>query len=297
MGVRNAEGRFAAGHWAALLLLGVALSVVARAQQVPAAPRDYIVDQANVVSAATETRLNGYLQDLERKTKAQLLVLTVRTTDGAAINDYTLAVAEKWKLGKKGIDNGALVVIAVDDKAWTIQVGYGLEPVLTDQFCGQVGREIMRPHFRQGQFGEGLFQGVVALAGRVAQNANVQVTDMPVVPVGAGTSGVRMSSGGECGSGFGYFIPLLVLFLILGGLGGGRGGRRRYYGGSGGILPWLILSGMSAGRRHSSWGGSSHGGFGGGFGGGGFGGGGFGGGSFGGGGGGSFGGGGASGGW
>jgi uncharacterized protein len=272
----------------AMLVLALFAAAGGKAQELPATPRDYVVDLAGVVDAATEARLNGYLQELERKTTTQMLVLTVKTTSGVPIRDFALRAAEKWKLGRAKKDNGVLIVVAVDDHKWDIEVGYGLESVLPDAFSGRVGREVLVPSFRKNQYSQGIAQGTLILANKVASDAGVNVSGMPVQRLAAGKQRPPGELGGCCCLGVG----VLVLLLVVGGLGRRRQGYRRWGGhSSGGLLTGLILGQMMGGRGHGSWGGSMGGGsWGGGFGG-------SGGGSFGGGGGGSFGGGGASGGW
>jgi uncharacterized protein len=237
------------------------------------------------------------LAELERKTGAQTIVLTVDTTGDIPIKDYALGLAERWKLGQAGKDNGVLAVIAVNDRKYWITVGYGVESVLPDGFVGTVGRKYFQPYFRQGDYSNGIYQGMLALVQEVAKAENVSISGAaaPVAPRGQQSTARRVHGGrrrvglfGSCG--VLPFIVLIVLFSIL----RSRAGYRRRWGGYGGgsWLTWMLLGSMlGSGRRHyGGWGGS-------GFGGGGFGGGGFGGGSFGGGGGGGFGGGGAGGSW
>jgi len=234
-------------------------------------PSHYVEDRAGVIEPAAEQRINGLLQELEQKTGAQFVVLTVDTVKPLTIEQFSIALAEKWQLGQAKEDNGLLLTVAVQDRRARIEVGYGLEGFLTDQFCGRIIREVMAPRFRQGRFGEGIHQAVLILASRTAEQAGVRLTGLP--------EPVRLpprARGVPCFiRAFSTLFPILLFALIL-----------LTRGGSGGLL-WFLL-GMSMGSRGGYYG--HRGGFGGGFGGGGFGG-------FGGGGGGGFGGGGASGGW
>ena len=250
----------------ALFIFFLCLCSIADAQGLPA-PQRYVEDKAGIVSDAVENGLNGYLQELEQKTGAQMIVLTINTTGDIPIETYAIELATKWKLGQEGKDNGALVVIAKDDRSYRIEVGYGLEGILPDSFCGTVGRTYFVPNFRKGHFSDGIFQGVVVMVHKIAEENGVKITGMPNI------AELRKKSAGRQNP----FLSLLILLVIL---------------------PFFI-SYLCNRRRHSSywWGGQPII-FGGsrGFGSGGSGGfGGFG--SFGGGGGGSFGGGGASGRW
>jgi len=236
-------------------------------------PRQYVEDYANVINPAQEQSLNGILQELEQKTGAQYIVLTVETAGGLPIEQFAISLAEKWKLGQKGKDNGLLFVIAVKDRLYRFEVGYGLEGFITDQYCGRIGREVLVPYLRKGDFSTGIFQANARIAQKIAAESVVTLSGMPRLqqaPQG------RTSSGVPC-------CALLVVLFILFALGGLGGGMGWWF-----FLPFM-LGGFGSPRGYGRSGSFGGGSFGGGF--GGFGGG------FGGGGGGGFGGGGASGSW
>jgi uncharacterized protein len=238
-------------------------------------PRQYVEDYANVISPADEQSLNGILQELEQKTGAQYIVLTVETAGGTPIEEFSIKLAQKWKLGQKGKDNGLLFVIAVKDREYRFEVGYGLEGFITDQYCGRIGREVLAPYLKKGDYSQGVFQANAQVAQKIAAESGVTLSGMPKRPP-APAPERHTSSGVPCCA----LLVLLFILLALGGLGGGMGWWF--------FLPFM-LGGFGSPRgygRSGSYGGGS---FGGGF--GGFGGG------FGGGGGGGFGGGGASGSW
>ena len=115
-----------------VVLAALGQTLTGFAQELPAQPRDFVVDLAGVIDRPTFQRLNGFLVELEQKTGTQIIVLTVNSTGGVPIRDFGLQTGEKWKLGRKGKDNGVLIVIAVKDRQWTFEVGYGLEPMLPD---------------------------------------------------------------------------------------------------------------------------------------------------------------------
>ncbi len=270
-------------------LLIFATASVAVGQNLPV-PRNHVEDRAGVIKPDVERRLISVLADLERKTGAQMIVLTIKTTGGVPIKDYTLALGERWKLGHKKEENGALVVVAVKDRKYQIETGYGLEGVLPDSFCGSVGRKYFQPYFRQGDYSNGIYQGVLALVQKVANEANVSISGAaaPIAQRSTGRSGSgrRPRAGllGSCG-----ILPIIIMIVVFNILRGRAGYRRRWGGSGGGSWLTLMLLGSMLGGGRRFGGGSSWGG--------GFGGGGFGGGSFGGGGGGGFGGGGAGGSW
>ncbi|MBN2131359.1 MAG: TPM domain-containing protein [Sedimentisphaerales bacterium] len=273
-----------------VLVLAMLLGASAFGQtELPAQPRTYVEDLANVINADHERALNGVLQELEQKTGAQYIVLTVQTTGGVPIEQFAIELAHtKWKLGQEGRDNGMLFVLALKDRRWRFEVGYGLEGFVTDQFSGRTGREVLTPYLKRGDYSQGIYEANLRIVQKIATEARVTLTGMPTLP--------RQRAPARRGSGRRGGLPccsslffLLIMIFFIGGMGGG--GRR---GGMGGWLFWPLLFGgfgRSGGYgRSGSYGGGSFGGSFGGFGGGGFGG-------FGGGGGGGFGGGGASGGW
>jgi len=278
--------------WTCLPAL-LALAVGASALDLPV-PRNHVEDRAGVIRSAVEHRLDRVLTELERKTTAQVIVLTIDTTGGEAIDDFALRTANRWKLGQKGKDNGVLIAVAIRDRKYWISVGSGLEGALPDGFVGSIGRKYFRPYFRKGDYSTGIYLGTLAIVQKVAREYHTTIAAaQSAAPAGVRTARParhgrgRSSPGGGCACGI---FPLIVIFVLISIFRSRTGYYRRWgYGGSGSWLTWMLLgSMMGSGRRSSGWGG-------GGFGGGGFGG--FGGGSFGGGGGGGFSGGGAGGGW
>jgi len=244
-------------------------------------PTGYVNDFAHVIDAGAAAQIEAYCGNLERATGAQFAVVTVDTLDDEPVEDVAVRLFKEWGIGKKGTDEGLLILLAIKDRKNRVEVGYGLEPIITDADAGAVLRGI-RPILRQGNYGGALLAAAQQLGQRVAQAKGVTVEGQPVR---------QRQSREPDGGGFGL-IAIFVLFLALAGLARlfrGRGGPRGGGGsGMGGLLTGMILGNMLGGGRRSGWGG-------GGFGGGGWGGGG--GGGFGGFGGGSSGGGGASGGW
>jgi uncharacterized protein len=121
-------------------------------------------DTARMLSDEQRQRVEAILAELEQATGAQGAILTIDTLDGEAIEDFSLRVAETWKLGQKGKDNGVLVLVARDDRKMRIEVGYGLEGALTDALSSRILDEVMRPRFRAGDFGGGIEAGTNAIA-------------------------------------------------------------------------------------------------------------------------------------
>jgi uncharacterized protein len=119
-----------------------------------------VVDQTGTLSAADTASLTQTLMDLETRKGSQVAVLIVPTTDGEAIEQYALRVAEAWKIGRKKVDDGALLVIAKNDRRLRIEVGYGLEGALTDATTKRIIDEDITPKFKTGDFGGGVAAGV-----------------------------------------------------------------------------------------------------------------------------------------
>jgi len=120
-------------------------------------------DYAAMLSPATVNQLNHSLSAFEAAESTQIVVLTIPTLGGEPIEDFSIRVAEAWKIGQKGLDNGAILLIAKNDRKLRIEVGYGLEGKLTDLISGRIIQQIIVPQFRAGNFDQGLISGVNAM--------------------------------------------------------------------------------------------------------------------------------------
>ena len=233
-------------------------------------PTNHVEDYANVINDSDERSLNEVLRELEQKTGAQYIILTVLSAGGLPIEQFSIELAEKWQLGRKGKDNGMLFVLAKNDRKWKFEVGYGLEGFVTDQYCGRVGRNVLVPYLKKEDYSRGIYEANLQIVQKIATEAGVSLTGMPrITPVPV----MDKRRGLPCCSA----LPILFfMLLIFGGMGRGMGWWF--------FLPFIMggFGGHGGYGRSGSFGGGS---FGGGFGG------------FGGGMGGGFGGGGASGGW
>jgi len=122
-----------------------------------------VVDEAAMLPAETKQRMEEKLAAFEQRTGIQVAVLTVDSLEGEPIEDYSIRVAETWKLGQKGKDNGVLLLVAKQDRKMRIEVGYGLEPTLTDLESSRIIDNVIRPYFQKGDFGAGIEHGVDAI--------------------------------------------------------------------------------------------------------------------------------------
>jgi uncharacterized protein len=245
-----------------------------------------IVDYANVIDSETENKLGSIYLNLKQRADIEFAVVTLDTTGGQDIFEYSLAVYRGWGIGSKTND-GFLLLIAVKDRKYYTQVGYHLEGDLNDGLVGEIQRQYLVPQFKQGNYTKGVYDTVQAYVATLAQKRGFTVEGIDQsYAYREAPKGIKAAPGGLSSSCCTMLIILGVIILLLSSMrgGGGRGG------GGGWWSAFLLSSLLNSGGRSGGWGGSSSGWSGGGFGGGG---GGFGGG-FGGGGGG---GGGAGGGW
>ena len=243
----------------AIIIVVVVMSATCGAQDVPIV-NNYVNDAAGILSAGERDELEQRLSAFEQSTSNQFLVYIIPSLEGRSIEEYSLALVEKNRVGQKGKDNGLLLLIAVQDRKIRFEVGYGLEAVLTDAMTSTIISEVIAPEFRNGNYARGIDQGVSAAMSAAKGEFNTEVRHKE----------------NKSNFHFASLIIFIVIFIIISRVnrrGGGRGG---------GI--WILPGGFGGG----GWWGGSGGDYGGG---GGFSGGGFSGG------GGGFGGGGSSGGW
>jgi len=256
------------------LVFGIALAVAALAEPVKQLHHaGYVNDFAHVLDSQTASQLEDLCQQVDQKAHAQIAVVTVHSLDGESIEEYAVDLFHQWGVGSKATNRGVLILYAIADHRYRVEVGYGLEPILPDGKVGGFGREAV-PLLKQNNFSAAISLVTWRVAQTIAQDAGVQLTGtQPGAPATEPEESPKVPAGGI------LFLIVVVLIILLTPL-------RRL------LFWWLFLGG---GGYRGGWGG---GGFrGGGFGGGGWGGGFGGGGRFGGFGGGSSGGGGASGGW
>jgi len=133
----------------------------------------YVNDFANVIEPQYEAQINDYATQLEASTTAEIAVLTVDSTQPMSIEEYAVRVFEKNGIGQKGKDNGILIVAAINDRQWRIEVGYGLEGTINDAKAGRIGRAYMTEYFREEKYGEGLYLTVKTLGDIIAGNTTL----------------------------------------------------------------------------------------------------------------------------
>ncbi len=236
-----------------LLALLFAMSVqFANAQDfVPVPPlTSPVIDNAGMLNANQRTALENVLREYEARTGSQIGVLLVNSTAPEAIEQYSIRVADQWKLGRKGVDDGVILIVAKDNppalRRLRIEAGVGVQGSLTDAQSKRILQDIIAPHFRQNDFYGGLVAGVSAIAS-VIDKEQLAAPDR------------NQATQNQQDDGFGWLPLLFIAFFIFSMMRGGRRHHRRL--GSGWGTAAGVILGSSIGR-------SSRGGFGGGFGGG-----------------------------
>jgi len=223
---------------------------VRAAEVLPPAPAAYLNDYAGIVSPDAARQLDAELKQFERDTSNQIVVAIFPSLPpGAAIEDYTVRLAQKWRVGQKERDNGAVLFLFQASRDIRIETGYGLEGTLTDALCKRIIEDEMVPRFRQGDFTGGVQAGVRAMM--AATKGEYQ---------GTGRTG---GDGGKRGSSWFFILMVIVLFVIMPIF---QSRRNTIYGRSGRSTPWISTGG---GGWSGGGGGGGFSGGGGGFGGGG----------------------------
>jgi uncharacterized protein len=259
--------RALAGAFTFLAMLAGAGAVRAWAQVPDTKPAGYVSDFAGVISPQAKQQLEALCTELDRKTGSQLAIVTVKSLQGEPIEDFSVDLATRWGIGRKDKgDTGVLLLLAVQDRQSRMEVGYGIEPIITDGQAGSILRG-MRPLLGDGDYDGALMQAAGQVAALIAKANNVTL-GVPVPQANANRPpGPR---GSVLGRLIGLLFFILFPFLLI--------PRRRRRGGwyGGGTTTGLIIGGILGsmlGGGGRGGGGFSSGGFGG-FGGGGFGGGG-----------------------
>jgi uncharacterized protein len=159
----------------------------------------YVNDFANVISQDYRNQIQTLSQNIEASTGAEIAVLTINSTQPMSIEEYAVKTFEKNGIGKKGVDNGILIVVAVQDRMWRIEVGYGLEGTINDAKAGRIGRDYMTTSFREGNYGEGFYNAVIALGNEINGTSTEpeSVEWISILPI------------------FIIFIPFVLIVVIL----------------------------------------------------------------------------------
>lgn len=210
-------------------------------------PRGYVNDFAGALDARSAQALEAYCGNVERATGAQMAVVLVKSLDGEPIEDVANRLYRQWGIGKKGKDEGILLMLAIEDHKQRAEVGYGLEPIIPDGYAGGVLRGI-RPILRQGNYGGALLAAAEQFGSRIAQSKGVTIPNSPEPPRNTGDDDSHMP------------LPLAILilvlfFVIISVLSRGGGG-----GGFTGFLTGMFLGNLMGRGRDGGWSGGGFGG-------------------------------------
>lgn len=185
-----------------------------------------ITDNASILSSGTEETLTALMKQHEDRTGNQIAVLTVPTLGGESIEDYAVEVFDEWKLGQKGIDNGILIIVVPNDHRMRIEIGYGLEGIITDGMAGEIIRTRMTPYFKNGDYDGGVSAGVKAVIAKLdgqeleavpAQNESGGFIDGPDLSIPE-----RILIGA-------FIFSIIGLFTVMGVITPGGGGWFLYF--------------------------------------------------------------------
>lgn len=220
------------------MLLGVVLAV-ALALEPPAAPTARVNDYAGLLSAGERERLDQLIETRERATGAQVAIAIFRSLDGGNVEDFSIRLAERWRIGQKGLDNGVILLVFVEDRKVRLEVGYGLEAVIPDIVAGRIIGEVIAPSFRERRYAAGLEAAVQAVYRHVEEGPKTPARRTPTgsIPVAG-------------------FIVLMIVIAVVLGIEARRSkrfvGRRGYTAGRQGWSGPVILPGP---RWGGGWGG------------------------------------------
>ncbi len=201
-----------------------------------------VVDQAQLLSGGEQASLERFIRGFAETGKAQIQVLIIPTLDGTPIEEASIQIVDKWKLGTKKGDNGVLFLIAVQDRKMRIEVGQGLEGDIPDAYASQIIRDIVTPYFKLQKYKEGVYGGVMAIVQHIDPEYRSAERPAQTTSRGRPLGGIQL-------------LGLLILFIVISVLSrfGGGGGGSRFGGGFGG-------GGFGGGGFGGGFGGSGGGG-------------------------------------
>ncbi|MEZ4273240.1 MAG: TPM domain-containing protein [Myxococcota bacterium] len=237
---RSRNGNLAGAFYIALALLFWLPATAVAALAIPSLTGP-VIDEAGLLPATTRQQLSSALHTFHSQTGHQLQVLIIPSLQGEVIEDYSIRVVEKWQLGSAEKDDGVLLLIAVQDRKWRIEVGGGLEGDLTDAQATRIGQDILTPAFRQKAYAQGIASTLAAIAESLGGTLELSGT------------GIQPTEPPPKSRSIGSLIMMLIFLMFF--LGGRRGG--------GSMLPAMVLGGMLGGSHRGSGfgGGSSRGGW------------------------------------
>src|SRR5260221_51578 len=204
-------------------------------------PTAHVNDFAGVLTTDQKAQLESSLNDYQQKTGNEIAVALVKSLNGDTIDNFAVRAFEEWKIGKKGKDNGLLFLAAIDDHKMRIEIGYGLEPYLTDSQAGEIIRNIIAPHFKAGDYYGGLSLGLTQIQDQISQNPVDNVKAHTKLTVWSVIKGLVEIFGGWI-----VYLVFLLIYLLFSYLGAFLGRSKEVWTGTimggviGGLLGWFI---------------------------------------------------------
>ena len=177
-------------------LAGAALAAL----PIPPPPDHRVNDYANALSAADRTRLEDQLRAREGQSSNQIVVAIFRSLESENLEDYSIRLAQAWRVGQKGLDNGVIFLVFIEDRKMRLEVGYGLESKLTDALSSQILRQVVAPRFREGKIADGIGAGITAIEQVIAGTYQAKA---PPPARGGGGPGI---------------MTIVLLFIVVAGL-------------------------------------------------------------------------------
>jgi uncharacterized protein len=211
-------------------------------------------DYAGIFNENQKNMLENMLQETENKTSSQVVLLTIKSLEGDSLEDFSIRVVDKWQIGQKEFNNGALFLVTLAEKKIRIEVGYGLEPIVTDLKSGYIIRQIIIPYFKKGDFYTGISQGLSAVTGLITKEFEITPEQLAKYQ--------KKTKRGKVHIPFVFIVFVIIVLLNI-----FKNGTRGGYGRGGGIFYGGGFGGFGGGGFSGGGGGFSGGG--GGFGGGG----------------------------
>ncbi len=188
-------------------------------------PEGYINDYAGILDADTKNELESLVRSVESSTSAEIAVAVVKSAEGLTVQQYANELFAEWGVGKAEQDNGILMLVAIEDRELWIEVGYGLEGVVTDLEAGVIVDEVILPFFKEGEFSMGIYYGVAAIANKIYVESGMTGLDIgslksmdsffPQTGVPASTSGGPNLFALVCLPFFGIIFIIIIISSIF----------------------------------------------------------------------------------
>lgn len=237
-------------RYSSLILLGVVVLLCITVKAAITYPRPtsykYVNDYAGVVDQNSARQIISLGRELEQRTGAQAIVVTIKTLRGVPIEDYANGLFRQWGIGQTNKDNGLLILLAVDDKAWRVEVGRGLEGAIPDVLSNRIMLELGKPNFAAGYYGAGLAQCYSQFGDQIAAEYGVKLTNSLHTSLDMGAVATDRNSVSYTG----YWVILAIIFSDI-------------FFNRGRLLRLLLLSSFFGGGNRRGGGGGYGGGFGG----------------------------------